>query len=403
MIAALLGAVVAAAFVVLLADRGSSNATPVSGEQALASFSAFQESGEPELLEQAEDEAVRALSADAEDILATEAATRIALSRHEFAEALGLAERAAALAPDRFAPVGLRADALIELGRYDQAFPVVAERLEARPDLASYARASYAAELRGEVALARELMDLAAETSPAGSFGRRFAQVQQIGLGLRYGALDGAERVIAQASTENPGDAEWGINRGRLAVARGDLEDAAGEYRAAIEDIPDADHLAELAEIEAALGRDEAAEGYLTRARAALEEAQSIEDNVLERALLDADWGRVDDELIAETRAARERRPSVLGDSALAWVLARAGRCEEAVTLARMSLRTGYRDPLYVFRAAYAESCAGKDERAQELVDGVLNLTPDFSPRWTPAAGEISAGRTPDLPGAPSA
>lgn len=405
LITALVVAVLAAALTIFVfSEQSSSDASAVSGEQALATFSAFQESGDPELLDQAEDEAERALAADGEDILAAEAVTRVALSRHEFSEALGLAERAAELAPDRFAPVGLRADALIELGRYDEAFPVVDERLQARPDLASYARGSYAAELRGETELAREFMDLAEETSPAGSVGRTFAQIHLIGLGLRYGDFAAAERVIAQAMAENPGlDAEWAINQGRLEAARGDLEAAVATYRAAIEDIPDADHLAELAEIEAALGNADAAEGYLSRARVALEELQSVEDNVLERALLDADWGRVDDELIAETRAGRERRPSVLGDSALAWVLARAGQCAEAVPFARMSLDIGYRDPLYIFRAAYAESCAGNDARAQELAASLLEATPNFSPRWTPAAREMAAGRTPDLPGAPGA
>lgn len=384
----------------LLSDR-SSDGPPASGQQALASFAAYQESGDPEQLEQADRQTRSALDADADDILAAEAATRIALTRHEFGDALELADRALALAPERFAPRGLRADALIELGRYDDAFPAVDERLEVRPDLDSYARGSYAAELRGEVDLARRLMDRAAETSQAGSFGRRFAQVQQIGLALRYGDLAAAERVIEQAAAENPGDPEWVINRGRLAASRGDLEGAAAEYRSAIEDIPDPDHLFELAEVEFALGETDAAAGYLGRSRARLDDAKSIEDNVLERAILDANWGLVDEEQLAAVREGRERRPSVVGDSALAWVLARLDRCEEAVEFARSSLRTGYRDPLFVFRAAWAESCAGNDAAARELLDGVLEATPDFSPRWAPAARAIVAGRPAELPGAP--
>lgn len=385
---------------VLLSDR-SADEPPASGQQALALFAAYQESGDPEQLEQADRQTRRALEADPDDILAAEAATRIALTRHAFGDALGLADRAVALAPERFAPRGLRADALIELGRYDEAFPAVDERLEARPDLDSYARGSYAAELRGEVDLARRLMDRAAETSPAGSFGRRFAQVQQIGLALRYGQLAAAERVIEQAAAENPGDPEWVINRGRLAASRGDLEGAAAEYRSAIEDIPDADHLAELAEIEFALEETEAAADYLERSRAALDVLSSVEDNVLERALLDANWGLVDEDLLAEVREGRERRPSVIGDSALAWVLARLDRCDEAVEFARSSLRTGYRDPLFVFRAAWVEACAGNGSAARDLIEGVLRATPDFSPRWAPVARAIAAGEPAELPGAP--
>ena len=115
----------------------------------------------------------------------------------------------------------------------------------------------------------------------------------------------------------------------------------------------------------------------------------------------DRGWGLVDEEQLAAVREGRERRPSVVGDSALAWVLARLDRCEEAVEFARSSLRTGYRDPLFVFRAAWAESCAGNDAAARELLEGVLEATPDFSPRWAPVARAIVAGQPVELPGAP--
>ena len=53
------------------------------------------------------------------------------------------------------APVAIAADAQIELGRYAQGFAAVQRRIELRPDLPSYSRASYARELQGDRARAR--------------------------------------------------------------------------------------------------------------------------------------------------------------------------------------------------------------------------------------------------------
>ena len=79
----------------------------------------------------------------------------LALTRHRFAEALDWARRSLAVAPTRVAPVGIEADALLELGRYDEGFAAIERRLELRPDLPSYSRASYAARAPGRASRPR--------------------------------------------------------------------------------------------------------------------------------------------------------------------------------------------------------------------------------------------------------
>ncbi len=383
-------------FVFQLAQARDGNVAPASGAQALASFSAYQEGGEPSSLARAERLAAAALDAEPQDSQAAEALARAALSRHAFGRGLELAQEARALAADRLAPLGLEADALIELGRYSEAFPLVQERLEARPDLESYARASYAAELRGQTSPAIELMRLAAEAAPPGSFGRAWAQVQLALLQIRTGHLVDAERVLNQALAERPDDPELTINLGRLAMARGDLGEARARYLSAIEELPDADHLMELGEIELALGNTAEASQAVTRSRAAWDDLEDIEDVGLERAVFIADLGVPTQKQITRARQARGRRPSVTGDSALAWVLARAGHCDEALAVARRSLRLGSRDPLMLFRAGFAASCAGHAEEAMRHLSAALAIAPYFSVRWSPVArGLLSADDAP--------
>jgi hypothetical protein len=82
----------------------------------------------------------------------------IALARHDFSGALELADRALRHTP-RFGPaLGARADALTELGRYDEAADAVQTMVDLRPDVTSYSRVSYQRELRGNVEDARDAM-----------------------------------------------------------------------------------------------------------------------------------------------------------------------------------------------------------------------------------------------------
>lgn len=398
-LASLVVALVVLGLVIMVGVRGNPRPVPATtGSQALAAFSTYEATEDPERLQSADDLAAAALAVDATDLLAIETAARVALARHRYEIALELADRAAALAPHRPTPVGLRADALLGLGRYEEAFTAIEAGLKRRADVASYARASRVAELRGDVEAARVLMDLAVDATAAGTSARRGARLERIGINLRYGRLDRAEREIVEATENDPGDPALMISRGRLALQRGNLTAARAAYLVGVEHLPAADHLSTLAEIEHALGADASAARHLARARSALEGAAGREDNGLERAALRADWAIPTPNDVEAARAARERRPSVIGDSVLAWVLARSGQCEEAVIFSRRSLRLGYREPLARFRAAFAEACAGRAEPARRIAAELVADTPHFSPRWAPAAREIAVGAVPELP-----
>ena len=108
----------------------------------------------------------------------------------------------------------------------------------------------------------------------------------------------------------------------------------------------------------------------------------------LESAVFQADHlvGRQD--LVARARAARAARPSVYGDDALGWALARTGRCGEALPWLRRSLRLGTQDALLFFHRGYAEGCAGNRAGMRTWYGKALALNPAFSVRWSPVAQE---------------
>src|SRR5262249_36165327 len=69
--------------------------------------------------------------------------TTLHLTRHEFTEALKLSEKTIALNPSEAWNYGTMGDALVELGRYDEATQIVQKMVALQPGLPSYSRISY--------------------------------------------------------------------------------------------------------------------------------------------------------------------------------------------------------------------------------------------------------------------
>jgi Flp pilus assembly protein TadD len=106
----------------------------------------------------------------------------------------------------------------------------------------------------------------------------------------------------------------------------------------------------------------------------------------LESAVYRADYRIEPAKTVQLARRGRAARPSIYGDDALAWALARAGRCEQALPLAKRALRLGTKDPLLFFHRGYAEACAGNRRKMRAWYTRALALNPEFSPRWAPVA-----------------
>jgi tetratricopeptide (TPR) repeat protein len=368
------------------AAGGRAGAAPAAA-QAHAALAQARETGDPSWLTRADDAARAALADDPRDFTAMDALGSLALTRHRFAEALSWARRSLAVAPGRVDPVAIAGDAQVELGRYPQGFAAVQRRLELRPDLPSYSRASYARELQGDRTGAIRLMDLAVGAGALGGPDRAFAQVQ-LGL-LRFGQGDlaGAERDMRAALAERPDDAPATAGLARVLAARGDLEAAAGLYSRAIDLLPLPEYPAALADVHRALGRPEAAREDLALAEA-MQDLLAANGSVidLDVALIRADARRPTAADVALARRAREARPGVIGDQVLGWVLTRAGACAEGDRYAARSLRLGTRDALMLFHAGMAAACAGRPAVARERLSRALALNPAFSVRWAPVA-----------------
>ena len=310
----------------------------------------------------------------------------LAAARHDFAAALRWGRRAVRTAPFDADAYGLLGDAQVELGRYGAAFASFQRMVDTRPDLASYARVSYALELRGNVAGAIDAMRAAADVA-AGPADAAWAAAQIGKLHLGAGRIDRAAEWFRRARAADPGSMEAEAGLAIVAWASGDVRTAIAGYERLTTRFPSPEHVATLGDLYEAAGETEAASAQfeLVLAEARLFRANGVNTD-LEIALFHADHPGTGSARAA-LRAARaewDRRKSVHVADALAWALYANGRYREAAAASEQALRLGTRNALFLFHAGMIRLRLGDRNAARALLRDAFEVNPFFSVRWSP-------------------
>jgi tetratricopeptide (TPR) repeat protein len=256
-----------------------------------------------------------------------------------------------------------------------------------RPGLASYARVAYARELTGDREGARAAMRLALVSAAGQPEPTAWAHVELAKLELALGRTDVARRHALAALRALPGYPTARIELARSAAAGGDLPAAIGAARLATEATPTAQAVTLLGDLLERAGRH--AEARRQRETVAVIDRLLVAGGVqvdLESAVYRADNLIRPSETVELARRARAERPSIYGDDAVAWALARAGRCADALPFAERSLRLGTQDGLLFFHRGYAAGCAGDRAGMLHWYAKALETNSAFSVRWAPVA-----------------
>ena len=352
------------------------------------------ETGDPSFYTSAEQSLRKSLELDAQNPLAAVAMGGLHLARHDFSAALEWGERAVAMAPYSHIAYGVLGDALVELGRYDEAIEAIQTMVDIRPDLSSLSRVSYLRELHGDLPGAVEAMTRAVNAGNQRSEATNWARVQLGTLSFNTGDLAAAEREYRLALANLPGYAPAYAGLGRIAAAKGDLKQAIEHYKRSLETAPLPEYAAALADVHRAAGNEREAKRQedLVRATTQLQRAGGV-DVDLDLALFEVDRAadsRAAERALETARAAHARRPlSVHAADVLGWALHRAGRSAEALTYAREALRLGGKDTNVLYRAGAIALGAGEREAARGYLQASLAANQSFHPRYAPEAKRL--------------
>ena len=344
------------------------------------------ETGDPTLFAHAEEAFDRAGRIDGDDPLILVGIGGLQLARHDFAAALETAGAALAMRSSLRPAKAIEVDALVELGRYEEAVEATDELLALGVDLTSLARASYLREIHGNLEGALSAMEEAARAPALAPENTAYVTTIAGNLLVLNGRRDDAQVAYEEALALVPDHAPAMAGLGRLAVGDGDLDAAEIWFERASTILPLPEYVIALGETREASGDAAGAQDSydLARLETQLFQANGV-DVDLELALFEADHGDTDMAFGLAEQAYATRQTFRTAD-ALAWASHRAGRSADAQRLAEEALRLGTRDPLLLYHAGMIASAAGDTSEAERLLKDALALDPGFSATGAAAA-----------------
>jgi tetratricopeptide (TPR) repeat protein len=320
-----------------------------------------------------------------ENALALTGMGALAAARHDFATALRYGQQAVAADQYHADAHGVVGDALIELGRYPEAYQAIQRMIDLRPDTGSYTRASYAWELRGDLNQARDALQEALSFAPSRD-DAGYALYYLGELAFNVGDLKTAEARYDEGLRRAPNYLPLRTGRAKVRAAQGRTADAVADYRSVVNRLPQPGYVTELGDLLDATGDKAGAEQQFALVRAEQKLlAQNGVDVDLELALFDADHGAAPNALTVAQKAYAKRKSIFVAD-ALAWALHANGRNAEALPHAREAVRLGTRNAQLYYHLGMIEAALGQRDAARKDLALALAINPHFSLRHAPTA-----------------
>jgi tetratricopeptide (TPR) repeat protein len=315
----------------------------------------------------------------------------VCMGEHRFSDALSYAQSALALGSGDLAALALEGDAYTDIGDYDDAkasydgLRALGQATSSSLSLAYVldSRLAYLSFLHGDTAEAIRLMNNAITAALQKQEPRENLAWLYFELGERYfqgGDLQRAHESYRAGSSADPNHYRSIAGLAKVAAAQGKWEDAILLYRRSIAIIPFPPYVAELGDIYRKTGRSkEAQEQYdLVEYIGHLSKLNRVLAN-RELALFYADRGMKLREALDLAERELQVRHDIYSWDALAWVLYKNERTEEAAKAIKNALRLNTNDSVLLFHAGMIYLRQGNDTDARQFLSLALQTNPHFS------------------------
>jgi len=285
---------------------------------------------------------------------------------HQFEKAEQTARAALAQNPYSSFAQGVLVDALVELGRYEEAVQACDKLLALRPDLRSYSRASYLRELHGDLPGAIIAMTSAADAGVWGSENRAWTLFNLGNLFLHMGKKDTAAYVYRGVLQERASYAFALSGLAEVEISRGNYDRAISLADSAFAAMNEHHFLEQAARVYQLLGNNNKEAELVERVLSDLEAHERHGWNIdLDYAALCAQHRTHLEEAMKRIQRDVQRRPDhteVL--EIYAWLTHLTGQSKSAVPLIERALRLNSLDIELHKRAEEIFRAAGENKRA---------------------------------------
>jgi tetratricopeptide (TPR) repeat protein len=306
-------------------------------------------------------------------------------ARHDFAQALSWAQRAAAIDPYNSTVYGILGDAYTQLGRYLEAYRSIQRMVDLEPGTPSLSRASYTWELRGNLPEATADMQRALDDA-ATPADRAFARYYLGELAFNAGDPHAALAQALAGLRDVPGNPPLLEGKAKAEAALGDTASAVADFTRVVGLVPQPQYVIELGELYQALGNTQMAQQEYSLFRS---EEQLFAGNGVtldtDPTLFNADHGDAA-QALRYGEAGLKARPFVEMDDAYAWALHKNGHDAAALVYARKATGLGMRCALFYFHRGMIEAALGQNAAARADLTDALRINPWFNPLQAPVA-----------------
>jgi tetratricopeptide (TPR) repeat protein len=347
---------------------------------AAAYIEKARETGDFTFNARAESAVARALELAPDNFEAIKMRATLLLTYHRFGDALGLARQAQKINPQDATVYGAMTDALVELGRYDEAQQAVEQMLRLKPDTSSYCRASYLRFLQGDPQGALSSMQEAVRY--ANPQDRETVAWTRVHLGDEYLNAGKTNEAIEQYNLALEALPDYHlalVGQARTAIRTGDMESAIRFYQQSQTRVPSPDTAIALGDLLSKTGQTSEAQKQYALVEF-IETSASSEAQTYSRTLATfyANHDLKLDEALAIARAERKERADIYTCDALAWCLFKKGMLSEARQAMTEALRLGTRDPHIHYHAGLIHHALGNKEKAAKHLQLALEINPVF-------------------------
>ena len=312
------------------------------------------------------------------------------MSKHQFADALTLAQEAVALDPGKAFGYGVLGDAQLALGQYKDAYGSYQTVTAMAPGLASFSRLAYLLQLRGDL----EGAELMWRNAVGIDSGRRpensaWARVQLGHFYFNIGDLGSAEAEYKRSLEAFPDYVHALAGLAKVRAARTDYDDAISLYSQVVARYPIPEYVIALGDVYRTAGhQEEAAKQYdLVAVIDRLYKANGVNTD-LQMALFFADHDLRLNEALRQARTEYQRRGSIQAADVLAWALYKSGQYQEAREYSQEALRLGTQDALFLFHAGMIHYRLGDYDKARDYLSRAVDINPRFSLLYAETAAD---------------
>ena len=313
----------------------------------------------------------------------------IQLNMHQFKDALETARQGEALNSFNAGIYGALVDANVEMGNYDEAVKDCDKMMSIRPDIRSYARASYLRQIYGQNAGSIEAMKMAVEAGLPGSENTEWARTTLADLYLNNGNLDSAYILYKTSLVFRPDYPFALIGMARVEKARKNYDAAITQTRNAIQVVSEVAFVSLLGDLYELKGDKEKAADTRNDVIKLLEEGQKeepadalVKHNVSrEMATAYLAAGQLDNALkYAQTDLAM-RPENIDANELAAWIYYRKGDFANAKIHAAKMLATNTKNAGKLYEAGAIFNSSGDSDKGHQLIAEALTINPYIDQR----------------------